>query len=239
MDMMVYVITNNDKIPKFKLPDCYQVLNAGGISKRGFLSDKEGCSISEKNSSYCELTGFYYIWKNLESKADIIGICHYRRCLTLNQFYKHIPKFISSKFGAITKEDIMPLLNSSGAIVSLFDTGKLSVYEQYCVCHKRKDIDLIRKIIEELYPEYLDTYDEVLNGHTLCLGNMIITHNVIFCRYCSWLFCILSEFEKQCDIADYDNYQKRVYGFLAERLMYVWLKKNKIRLHSLPYIFFK
>ena len=35
-------------------------------------------SISNKNDSYCELTGMYWALKNLKN-VDVIGLCHYRR----------------------------------------------------------------------------------------------------------------------------------------------------------------
>ena len=37
-------------------------------------------NISEKNPYYCELTGLYWAWKNLD--AEYIGLVHYRRYFT-------------------------------------------------------------------------------------------------------------------------------------------------------------
>ena len=43
-------------------------------------SDNVGNHISEKNYLYCELTGTYWLWKNVQ--ADVKGLFHYRRVLT-------------------------------------------------------------------------------------------------------------------------------------------------------------
>ena len=43
----------------------------------GYQGDDAGDNISEKNPYYCELTGLYWAWKNLD--ADYIGLAHYRR----------------------------------------------------------------------------------------------------------------------------------------------------------------
>ena len=45
-----------------------------------------------------------------------------------------------------------------------------------------------------------------------------------------WLFNILSRLEKQIDISGYSEYNQRVYGFLAERLLNVWVEKNKLKI---------
>ena len=59
----------------------------------------------------------------------------------------------------------------------------------------------------------------------------------LFDTYCAWLFAILSELEKRIDLTGRSVYEKRVFGFLAERLFNVWLEKQHIRKHELNVIF--
>lgn len=80
MNTQIYIMTHK-KIPEIS-NKIYIPLHVGkeGKADLGYLGDNSGENISQKNDNYCELTGLYWLWKNV--KCDIIGICHYRR------FYK-------------------------------------------------------------------------------------------------------------------------------------------------------
>ena len=73
---------------KYKMPkdEMYLPLHVGAAGKvdacgnpldLGYQKDNTGDNISGKNASFCELTGLYWAWKNLD--ADYIGLAHYRR----------------------------------------------------------------------------------------------------------------------------------------------------------------
>ena len=64
-------------IPK---SDIYLPLEVGAsLRDEHFLDnlDDTGDNISNKNPSYCELTGLYWAFKNLD--YDVLGLVHYRR----------------------------------------------------------------------------------------------------------------------------------------------------------------
>lgn len=58
--------------------------------------------------------------------------------------------------------------------------------------------------------------------------NMFVMRRDYFRGYMDWLFSVLFELEKRLDITDWDTYDSRVYGFVAERLLDVWLEHNNI-----------
>ena len=64
----------------YKTPEesVYLPLHVGAEGKDmipGLTRDDTGENISSKNPMYCELTGLYWAWKNLD--ADAIGLVHY------------------------------------------------------------------------------------------------------------------------------------------------------------------
>ena len=65
----------------------YMPIHVGreGKADIGYTGDHTGDNISSKNANYCELTGLYWAWKNLD--ADYIGLVHYRRYFTRKEVH--------------------------------------------------------------------------------------------------------------------------------------------------------
>ena len=57
-------------------------------------------------------------------------------------------------------------------------------------------------------------------------------------NYCSWLFPILFELESRIDISNYDPVQKRIFGYLGERLLNVYVAAEKIKHVDYPILKF-
>ena len=88
---------------------------------------------------------------------------------------------------------------------------------------------MCEEVISEQCPEYLDSYKKVVNGKDLYYYNMFIAPKEIISGYCEWVFPILAEVEKRVDMTGYDEYQKRIYGFLTERLFDVWMDRQDLK----------
>lgn len=234
---MIYVITHKLFDDKSFCKDGYKVLHVGNNNnaKSDYLRDDVGDNIAEKNPHFCELTGMYWIWKNAkEAPEDIVGLVHYRRGFTSKK-----ENLIYSLGGKIPQNielvQTKDLLKTYDMIVPVPEKGFKTVYQTYTKMHHREDLDLTREAISEECPEYISDFDKAMNDHFYFNGNMFITRKKEFDAYASWLFSVYDRLEEKIDLSKYeDTYQARVYGFISERLLNVWLLHNNVNYKELP-----
>lgn len=190
--------------------------------------DNTGENISRKNPHYCELTGLYWAWKNLN--ADILGLVHYRR-------------YFSRRFGK--KEE--RLLDSGDVEVAIQGKDLLlpkkrhywieTNYSQYVHAHHAADLERTREILQEKYPEYVPAFDCSMKKRSGHRFNMFIMKIDTLDEYCTWLFDILFELEERLDISGYSKNDQRVFGFVGERLLDVWIETRSLKYKEMPYVF--
>lgn len=231
----------------------------GAEKHEGLIGDDTGENISNKNRYYSELTGLYWVWKNM--KSDIIGSCHYRRYFTTSKIplshkikqllyypvgifkkrrgliYTRNLKYWKSKI--ILKSEVVNILKSYDAVLPVQRKFKYSIKEHYNKYHNINDLILIEKIIKENCQEYIESYITVLKGNTMFANNMFILKWDMFDELMEWLFSILFKFEEEINLDEYKDYQERIFGFLSERLITVWILHNNIKYKELPLIYFK
>lgn len=234
---MIYIITHKSFQYYFNDSQHYEVLHVGKNENcRGeYLRDDIGDNISEKNPNFCELTGLYWIWKNGEESAeDITGLVHYRRYFT-DRISDIMYTYFGVKPHVISYKVIQNILKKKDIILPVREKIFRTVEQSYVAVHNKEDLELTRKAIEKVTPEYVNSFDQVMNSHYYYYANMMICRKKLLDEYSQWLFAVIDELENLIDINKYeDNYQKRVFGFLSERLLQVWVIKNKLNVHELP-----
>lgn len=230
MDGKIIVATHK----KYWMPEdkVYLPLHVGAQGKEGlgYQRDDVGVNISSKNKNYCELTGLYWAWQNLES--EYIGLVHYRRHFIQKKTWRKSVKNV------ITGSQLCNMLEKADVVLpSKRNYFIESTYDQYVHAHHKEDLDFTREILEELYPQYVKAFDLVMrrtSGHRF---NMFVMKRDKLNEYCEWLFSILFELEKRLDISDYNPYDQRVFGFVSERLLDVWIETNQVDYVEVPYMF--
>ena len=232
--MIVYVVTH--KLFDLMLPAVYQKIMVGAALGRdsgpGYILDSTGENISEKNRSYCELTGLYWIWKN--SKEDVVGLVHYRRYFAI---INKCLRFTGRNFSLVPKEkayryldehDVIALLDKCDIIVKKSDF-KLKNNKSIVYTYLKPSIwDEMEQGVKEFEPDYFNELLKLGKAHTHINCNMFIGKKNIIDKYCEWLFPLLDSIDKR-HAERYGNvFCEREMGYMSEFLFGLWLEHNKI-----------
>ena len=224
------VLHRNAWIPKNFYESVWVGDRAVYLKKKKEICDTQGINIAEKNKTFCELTAIFWLWKNLPPNLDI-GIVHYRRIFGKHGFAKPCERIFN-------EEDYKKLLLKAPVIVPCKRHYFIeTVWSQYAHAHHKEDLVVLREVVSEKYPDYLESFNRHMKERKTHLFNIFVMRRQYFDDYCSWLFDILFEVEKRLDISHYSTNDQRVFGFLGERLLDVWLQKNNIPYVEAPVLF--
>lgn len=182
----------------------------------GYPGDNTGDSISEKNPFYGELTGLYWLWKNVHD-IDVIGICHYRRY------------FLNESYELLTQEEYEHALADADIMVPRAMRADGRYLDYFGSAHHVGDLMETGQVIKELYPADYPAFCDVMEESEYYYGNLCVTTKRIFDDYCSWLFSIFSVLEKRVDVSGYDAYHQRLYGFLSESLLRIFIRARGLK----------
>lgn len=218
MDNKSVIIVATHK--KFKMPvdSIYLPVQVGAAGKDsiGYQRDDVGENISRLNPFYCELTGLYWAWKNLD--ADYIGLVHYRRYFRgkgkgKNPFDRVLSKkeleFLTSRYDIIVPQKRRYYIES--------------LYSHYVHTHYEEELVEVRKIISEKYSEYLDSFDKTMKRTWGYMFNMMIMKSDLLDDYCSWMFDIIDELVSRVDVENRSDFEKRYPGRISELIFNTWL----------------
>ena len=226
------------------LPEGYTVIQAGAalhdhLPQAGAWDDA-GENISQKNPNYCELTALWWVAHHAED--DILGLAHYRRLFDFapcsNPLLDHYRRTANAP-------DLQAMLQTGG-VPDLLDGCEIllpraqyfneGLATQYRLAHRAEDFDAMEEAFRANHPEDMEVFHRVMQGHRQYGYNMLVARRDLFCVYADWLFTILDDVAERITVST-DSYQARVFGFLSERLMSVFVETQHLRVRELPVIF--
>lgn len=189
-------------------------IEVGANNRSNFLypvHDTTGNNISNENKYYGELTGLYWIWKNESiSDEEMIGYCHYNKCLDIKPKKAHKLLITEKKFDFLVAE------------------------KTYITPHGQKDeLQAITTILKDYYPDYFNTWNELYasdgSGNECNNAQLFITTGKYFKQYCSFLFDVLEKMRKIVGDKLGSPYDTRYCAFMGERLLSVFIRTNHLR----------
>jgi len=182
------------------------------------IGDDTGDNISEKNSSYSEMTAHYWIWKNVHD-VEFVGLCHYRRLFGID----------------ITSENIEQIMRGYDVMMVNPDYQIDSVYSCFVKFIGGENMTIASQVIKKLCPEYYEGLIRLGDDVKYHPYNMLICKKEIYDRYAEWIFPILMECERYIKPSPYSN-ANRVIGYIAEMITQLYFIHNHLKIKSVPYI---
>lgn len=223
----IYIISHKPYVLQNKIDNSlYKNLLVGAsLGNKGnsdAIFDNSGKNISNKNKSFCELTGLYWMCQNTDDV--VMGLVHYRRFFIYDN---HI----------LNKSDVNKILNKYDIILPLRDPYIFSGYTAdrfFGLAHDPLIWTLCRDSIYKLHPEYVNDFDWFSKQTTGYCFNMFVAQADLVKKYSDWLFSILFNLENEVDLSNYDSYNQRMFGFLSERLFNVWIHHQNLKIKECP-----
>ena len=204
----------------YEMPDdpAYLPVQVGAAGKPpiGYARDDEGENISTRNANWCELTGLYWAWRNVA--ADAVGLVHYRR-------------HFKGAHGIADGTEIQSALTRYDVILPRKRNYFIETsYSHYAHAHHAMDLDTTRQVLADRHPKFLPAFDAAMQSTKGHRFNIMVMKRPVLDAYCTWLFDVLFELERRLDISAYSPYDARVFGFVAERLLDVWIGESAERM---------
>ena len=218
-DLDIFICTHTD----FKPPltnNVYKIVDSRLINNDswGYL----------KGSFYSEIMSYFYVAERVKLKK-YVGFCHYRRYFDFMDDIPNIDELIG-KYEIIAPK------------ILTFDT---TIKEQYKNAHNIEDLYIVSGIIAELYPDYINGWNNLLNGKSMFPYNMFIMKSDEFLEYIKFQQRIIYTYisivgidienriknNKDKYLKDFSpnneiSYQYRIGGYIAERLTSLWIMHN-------------
>ena len=229
------------------------------------FGDRAGENISKKNKFYGEYTFHYWLWKNYFDNLDEkkwIGFCQYRKFWSLeeirseelslkkleNTILKNVPDefdkydVILGKPFYINQRRTMKFLKKGFKLIIsnpkfLFSEKSRNIKFHFDLMHGKDNLIKAIELLDD--NNKVDFKNFVNNEQSFNPHNMFICKSKsLLIRYYQDIFKWLNSCEKIFGFENLKGYgMTRIYGFLAERFMSYWFKKNS-KFIEIPILFY-
>ncbi len=177
----------------------------------GVLSDDTGEHISGQNRLFAEMTGAYWIWKNV-SDVRYKGLCHYRRHFVISE----------EEILALEENGIDVLLTTPryvpGGLLGMFlaeTPVKEPVYRG------------MLQAVAQMSPGDLEDFEHYMESCFYYPNNMAAAKSGIYDAYCRWIFPILFRMQEIDRETGYGHESDRHIAYGAELLTSFYFVKRK------------
>ncbi len=206
----------------YPVPAWVQAIQVGAAltdERVAALTDDIGENISARNVNYCELTALYWIWKNRLAGA------HVETAHTSEVIGIHAPSS-DAYAGVYQYRRLLDINDAQLAHLAAYDVDVVLPYPTMCEPdifehHERyvksSDWDAMVQALEELHPEYMETYHRIFKGNYMYNYNILLAKETVLCDYCAWLFPILERTEELSDPKGWERADRYI-GYLGENL---------------------
>lgn len=256
MDLTLYTVFHKPFIkPAASFIKPIQAGRSIAAEKLLMQGDDTGDNISVLNPYFCELTALYWVLKNAERKENYWGLCHYRRYFTTpikrllakpkalldaSAMQEEMDKYVNDKVKIL----ILDLLKEHDVLLQtpIYLYKKKGVVKTLAQLYREDHIsehwDILKQKLIKMYPDYAGSFYSFEKAEKISFFNMAVGNWKFWHDYLNWLFPLLFAIQPMIKLTG-DPYQDRVFGYLSERLINLYVWHNKLKVTYLPVVVFK
>lgn len=210
------------------------------MQRDDMVNGKPCDNISAKNKSYCELTALYWAWKNIKKiypNLEYIGMNHYRRYFSFDRKFSVYEDTVKDESEVnryeLNKNRLQKILCKNRIIISRKHFYKFSMFFAYCLFYVSEDYRILKQTIQYDFPDFYEPFIKCMEkSNYYSPYNMFVMKFSEFSKYCEWLFNVLSKIERKIPFKYYTQQQMRVFGYMSEFLLRIYLYKNSNKIHE-------
>jgi hypothetical protein len=112
-----------------------------------------------------------------------------------------------------------------------------SIEQHFREFHISEHWDILKKRLLRMYPAFEKSFESFCDAKKISFFNMAVGNWKFWDAYFNWLFPLLFEVYSEIKLTG-DRYQDRAIGFMAERLINLYVWHHSLKITYLPVVVF-